>query len=127
MAGRAFPAAPWSWVVGQPRRRGRQNRVTSTATGRYPPCACGHQRPSASTAAAQRPSSWPLAQSPCPSAAHARRTARSGNPHAARPGRTAPRAASSRPLASIHRRCNRPRFVPTGHASTSVQSNVSMR
>ncbi len=68
-----------------------------------------------------------IAQSPCPSAAHARRTARSDRLHALRPGITAPRVVSNCPLTSIHSRCSMPRFVPTGKGATKAQINVNMR
>ena len=99
----------------------------STATGWSPPCVCGCHCPSASTCLCHRASRELIAQSPCPSAAHARRTARSDRPHALRPGITAPRVVSTCPLTSIHSRCSIPRFVPTGKGSTKAQINVNMR
>lgn len=41
--------------------------------------------------------------------------------------RRRPRAPSSRPLASIHSRCSKPRFVPIGQATTGVHNSVSIR
>src|SRR5207245_9238018 len=75
----------------------------------------------------QSPSSLHALLSTCPSAAQARRTARTASPHALNPRITAPRVASRCPLISIHNRCSSHRFVPMGSGATSVHNSTSIR